>query len=307
MLSDIGAIIVTFNRLEKLKKALESYECQTLLPKYIIVVNNASNDGTKEYLEIWKKENSEYEKIVVSLSENKGGAGGFYEGQKLAITKDADWIMHADDDLYLDKDYFFKFNEYMNNNNDYNDCSIICGKVLYKKKVSLGDRCILKNKWTIPFFINVDEHEYKKEKFYCDFVSFLAVAINKNKLIKAGLVKYKYFIWFDDFEFSYRIGQLGKIICIPELSADHDREDVKNLLTWKLYYLYRNQTDFIKCFFKFQFIFLVIIMVLKAICCPLKGKSFMETKMRLQGIKDGILGKFGKHLKYCPGWKYKKL
>ena len=57
----------------------------------------------------------------------------------------------------------------MNNNNDYNDCSIICGKVLYKKKVSLGDRCILKNKWTIPFFINVDEHEYKKEKFYCDF------------------------------------------------------------------------------------------------------------------------------------------
>ena len=48
-------------------------------------------------------------------------------------------------------------------------------------------------------------------------------------------------------------------------------------------------------------------MVLKAICCPLKGKSFMETKMRLQGIKDGILGKFGKHLKYRPGWKYKKL
>ncbi len=59
MISDIGAVIVTFNRLEKLKKALASYEKQTLLPEYIIVVDNASNDGTKEYLEEWKKEKRE--------------------------------------------------------------------------------------------------------------------------------------------------------------------------------------------------------------------------------------------------------
>ena len=64
MISNIGAVVVTFNRLEKLKKALESYEKQTLLPEYIIVVDNASKDGTKEYLERWKKGNSEYEKIV---------------------------------------------------------------------------------------------------------------------------------------------------------------------------------------------------------------------------------------------------
>ena len=54
MVSDIGAVIVTFNRLEKLKKALESYEKQTLLPKYIIVVDNASNDGTVEILKDYR-------------------------------------------------------------------------------------------------------------------------------------------------------------------------------------------------------------------------------------------------------------
>ena len=150
MISNIGAVVVTFNRLEKLKKALESYEKQTLLPEYIIVVDNASKDGTKEYLESWKKGNSEYEKIVVSLAENKGGAGGFYEGQKVAITKDADWIMHADDDLYFDKDYFLGINDFIKAHNS-DEYSIICGKIIEHNKIAIGHRLKMRSKWTIPF------------------------------------------------------------------------------------------------------------------------------------------------------------
>ena len=305
MLSNIGAVIVTFNRLDKLKKTLKTYEEQTLLPKYVIVVDNASNDDTREFLRRWEKTDSRYEKHVLFLDKNLGGAGGFYEGQKYAVTLDAQWILISDDDLYLDKNYFSNLNEYVNNNESEN-YSIICGKILYKENISLGDRCTIKSKWTIPFYKNIDYKEYKKQYFYCDLVSFLAIAVNKNLLLKAGFVKPEYFIWFDDFEFSYRIRQLGKIVCVPKLVANHDRDDVDNSLTWKLYYGYRNQTDFIKCHFKVQFCFLVLIMILKAICCPLKGKTFAETKMRLQGIKDGIFGNFGKHPVYCPGWKYKK-
>ena len=53
--SDIGCVIVTFNRLEKLKKTLNIYARQSLLPLYLIVVNNASTDGTDKYLEEWKQ------------------------------------------------------------------------------------------------------------------------------------------------------------------------------------------------------------------------------------------------------------
>ena len=53
---EIGVVLVTFNRLEKLKIALEAYERQTVKPKYILVVDNNSTDGTREYLENWKKE-----------------------------------------------------------------------------------------------------------------------------------------------------------------------------------------------------------------------------------------------------------
>lgn len=46
----IGVVLVTFNRLEKLKIALESFENQTCSPKYLLVVNNASTDGTGDFL-----------------------------------------------------------------------------------------------------------------------------------------------------------------------------------------------------------------------------------------------------------------
>lgn len=82
---DICAVIVTFNRLECLKKALKKYEEQTKRPKYLLVVNNNSSDGTMEYLKIWEQEQSEIQKVVVNLPCNTGGAGGFHAGMEESI------------------------------------------------------------------------------------------------------------------------------------------------------------------------------------------------------------------------------
>ena len=305
MVSDIGAVIVTFNRLEKLKKALESYEKQTLLPKYIIVVDNASNDGTKKYLEKWKKEKSEYEKIVVSLSENRGGAGGFYEGQKVAIIKDAAWIMHADDDLYFDKDYFSGINNFIKAQNS-DEYSIICGKIIEHEKIAIGPRSV-KNKWIMPFHKDINEKQYEKESFYCDMVSYCGVALNKEKLIKAGLARQEYFIWNDDWEHTCRMRKLGKIVCLTNLFANHDTENVEKKLTWKIYYDYRNGIDLMKKHFKIRFFIVTPILIIKSfIFLFLKGRTLEDVKIRLTGIKDGLFGNMGKHSVYCPGWKPKK-
>ena len=76
---NIAIVLVTFNRLEKLKIALKKYQEQTYLPKHLIVVDNCSTDGTREFLEQWEKIEDKYEKHVLRLSTNTGGAGGFYE------------------------------------------------------------------------------------------------------------------------------------------------------------------------------------------------------------------------------------
>ena len=127
----IGVVLVTYNRLEKLKIALKSYEEQTVLPKYILVVNNNSNDGTKEYLENWAKDNSKIEKIVVNLDKNTGGSGGFYEGLKNSLELDAEWVWVADDDAYPKENAFEIGKNYIENyKNATEELSAICGEVL---------------------------------------------------------------------------------------------------------------------------------------------------------------------------------
>ena len=71
----IGAVVVTYNRLDKLKKALESFEKQLYLPAYVIVADNASTDGTAQYLRQWQKEDAGCKKIMLTMERYKKGYG----------------------------------------------------------------------------------------------------------------------------------------------------------------------------------------------------------------------------------------
>lgn len=87
------AIIVTYNRLNYLKENLEALKNQTQ-PLDILVINNASTDGTKDYLSNLSWENFYYE----NLDSNLGGAGGFSHGIKKAVEMGYTygWIMDDD-------------------------------------------------------------------------------------------------------------------------------------------------------------------------------------------------------------------
>ena len=62
---DIGVVIVTFNRVEKLKTALLNFDVQSILPAYIIVVDNASSDETPAFLGKWENDKKRYMKKVI--------------------------------------------------------------------------------------------------------------------------------------------------------------------------------------------------------------------------------------------------
>lgn len=302
MVSDICAIIVTYNRLEKLRTALKSYSAQKLLPRYIIVVDNASKDGTEQFLAVWKNKKEGFEKIVITCTKNLGGSGGFYLGQKKALELDINWIMVADDDAYLESDYLLGMYNYINNH-DKDEISIVCGKVIEKGNCVNIHRTYLKTKWKRNFQEYIPIEYYSKDYFEPDFVSYVGVLLNKSKLLKAGLVNKDYFIWYDDTEHSYRLGKIGRIICIPAYSVLHDVVENKNMLCWKNFYGYRNNVDFFKKHFLLQFPFVLVVLIIKSLLSPLHGRSFTEIQMRFVAIKDGLLGRLGEHNYYKPGWK----
>ena len=88
----IIAVVVTFNRRELLKRNIECLRRNKPVSS-ILVVNNGSTDGTKEWLD-------EQKDLSIIHQANVGGSGGFYTGIEHAYQAGADWIWCMDDDVF---------------------------------------------------------------------------------------------------------------------------------------------------------------------------------------------------------------
>lgn len=305
---DIGVVIVTFNRLKELKIALNKYENQTKKPKYIIVVNNNSNDGTKEFLEQWKSESRIFEKHVVNLSNNIGGSGGFNAGLDYALKLNCNWIWLADDDAYPNDDAFEKLNEFYKNQSNFNDIAAFCSSVINNKKYDIEHRRKIElNKFSIKE-IFIEESQYNKEYFEVDLFSYVGCIINKKYLEKVGITERDYFIYYDDTEHSLRLSNEGKVICIPEVKVIHDVDlQGRNTVNWKSYYGLRNKLLMYKKHFpKKYFYFEYIKNIIKFNIRKLIYINDSYNNLMLEAIKDAKNNKLGLHEIYKPGWKYKK-
>jgi rhamnopyranosyl-N-acetylglucosaminyl-diphospho-decaprenol beta-1,3/1,4-galactofuranosyltransferase len=104
----IAAVVVTFNRLELLQRLLERLDAVPGLDE-VLVIDNASTDGTAEFLSGLDGARSGDEHRVVpvlsrTLTENAGGAGGFHDGLAWAMERGADLAWLMDDDGLPDVD-----------------------------------------------------------------------------------------------------------------------------------------------------------------------------------------------------------
>ena len=98
-----GVVIVTYNRLELLKECLLCIDKQVKKFDSVLIVDNYSTDGTREYLK-----NKEDRYHIIYEKFNGGGAKGFKDG--VAYTNDnldVDWVLLIDDDAMLNEKYLY--------------------------------------------------------------------------------------------------------------------------------------------------------------------------------------------------------
>ena len=89
------AVVVTHNRRELLSRCIDHLLAQTCAPESILVLNNASTDGTAEML---------HERGIPFLTqENVGSAGGWHRGIEEALAQDFDAVWLMDDDGFPDE------------------------------------------------------------------------------------------------------------------------------------------------------------------------------------------------------------
>lgn len=301
----IGVVIVTYNRIEKLKKALECFERQISLPSYILVVDNASTDGTAQYLDMWGSTASVCEKIVIRNKENLGGSGGFYTGLERAFSLEADWIWVSDDDAFPEEDALKEAYSYLTEHEaELEGISAICGAVINDGKIDIAHRKNMYSRGVKVIEQLIPEEDYLKPEFELNAFSYVGTIISKAKMAEVGFTQKEYFIWWDDTEHSLRLAKAGRIICVPAIRIEHNVPGGNGKFGWKNYYGYRNAADLYKrhftkmCYHYFRWRVILITCLLDLVGKRRSGNKAVRCAMR--DVRDG---KLGIHPIYKPGWK----
>lgn len=233
----VGIVVVTYNRLELLKEVVEALRNQTYQDFKIVVINNDSPDGTKEWLDSQKD-------LITIHQRNVGGAGGFFTGMKYVAENEYDYCWIMDDDVIC---YPNALEELVNGIQVKPDIGFVCSKVIGVDGSPVN----------VP---DIDMSTQKSGEFYwpelleknmvrvrnATFVSVLFPI----KIIKDyGLPIKEYFIWGDDSEYTSRISSKKNCYLVGTSQVLHKRamqqilaietETNKARLT-NYHYLYRN-------------------------------------------------------------------
>ena len=218
----ICAIIVTYNRKYLLIKCIDSVIKQTKKINSIIIIDNASTDGTSKFLYIngfldrylpkkngikWKYEYIYEDKNVsikmqyVMMDKNSGGAGGFHEGIKIAYKDGYNWFWLMDDDGIAENNCLDRLLV----NRRISD--FICPLILEDKQnynLSFKLKFVHENKNKI--INNLKDLNIIKDKKYIVNVAnpFNGTLISRRLVSKIGLPNKKFFIWGDETEYMLR-------------------------------------------------------------------------------------------------------
>ncbi len=206
---NIVAAIVTYNRKAMLMECLEALFGQTWTEFQIIVIDNASSDGTEEALSTYIKE----KRILYrNTGTNLGGAGGFNRAIRTALENQADYIWLMDDDTIPDEDALEKLLTAAKGLNY--DFGFLSSKAVWKD----GKLCRMNEQ---KLYRNPEITVGKQKLLKCRQATFVSFFINASVISKLGLPISEFFIWGDDIEYSRRISAKVMSYYVPSSCVLH--------------------------------------------------------------------------------------
>lgn len=211
------AVVVTYNRAEKLKNCLFSLKNQTFKAFDILVVNNASTDETAEVLE------KEGGVIVMNEEKNVGGAGGFYDGMQYGVKNGYEYLWLMDDDVVPHENALEKLFEA--DENLQGEYGFLSSLALFTDGMpAVMNNHLLKSKISTDNIIRAGEETYVNV-LSATFVSFF---IKTEKVKEYGYPVKEMFLWSDDTEYSTRITKKDRGVFVPQSVVVHAMEKNEN-------------------------------------------------------------------------------
>ena len=274
----LAAVIVTFNRLEKLQNTIE----QTMLNDFdsIIVVNNCSTDGTQEWLETLTDQRLR----VLHSDTNQGGAGGFGRGFAYVAESmpEIEWLVCYDDDAFPQPNVSTVFKSLSVPDNA---GSLAAAVYLPNGEIAEMNRPSRNPFWHLREFLGAATRGrngfHIDDEAYCsaipidiDTSSFVGCFIRLSLIRegKIGLPRSKLFIYADDIIYVLESKRAGyRHLFVPTLKFEHDCEtliDQQDIYypLWKAYYVLRNRLEMYRvasgAFYPFIFLIKIPVFIL---------------------------------------------
>lgn len=307
----VAAAITTFNRLESLKHCLDEVRAQSRPVDEIIVVDDASVDGTGE----WLAEQSGL--VVIRVPENRGCSNSFYTAMHTAYERGHDWVFVMDDDVYAKPNAVERLLE--------------TAQILRGQGVRIGGLQTFDAKWdtggatSVPFsFPSTMRQAWKYlynsremhaemgrgEPLEIDVYTFCGALISREALASAGFPDRDFFYWCDDSDLACRQRAAGcRHYLVPKAVVLHKGGGLTQQygrprkIDWRYYYMHRNRWRFISQHghllgqpMKLACQVSIMKRVLMNVAGAAKHGNLRGSRLVLQGLVDGMRGRMGKRV-----------
>ncbi|RZS77044.1 glycosyltransferase family 2 protein [Pigmentiphaga kullae] len=216
----VCAVVVTYNRKALLARCLKALLGQQRPPDRIIIIDNASTDGTPAALE-QDGTLARPDVELVTLERNEGGAGGFHHGLERAMRSGAELAWLMDDDGHPAPDCLQRLLE-ARQGLDLWGPVVLDDKhpdqLCFPLRLPRSSR-ILRSRRAVE--------EACTEGLLPEVVMpFNGVLVTRELVAKIGLPRKEFFIWGDDIEYVWRAARAGaQIVTVCGASFYHPRQD----------------------------------------------------------------------------------
>lgn len=329
----IAAVVVTYNRCAMLEGCLDALIRQDRPLDEILVIDNASTDGTNEML----KQKYARDITHVRMEVNLGGSAGFYEGLRLAYEKGYDWIWAMDDDVEPVADALKAFVDSpafndpavgllaslvldakpQNPVSNYEDFNGILGASPFSggwMPVARGHYKRFNSIMDFQLVVNKDSLE--SPLIPIEAAGFLGVMARREAIQAVGLPLKDLFIFWDDTEFIYRVSRRFKVFLVPSSKIVHwhgwDAPSPRKVFgytkkgpgipfaqAWRLYYYIRNEI-FVRQKYAKPWLSPIVpaIVLIKAIAAAILfyDHKLGRCKILFRAGIDGVRGRLGKQV-----------
>ena len=216
----VTAVLVAYNRRDLLQESVQALAEQTRPVDRLVIVDNASTDGSGEGAEALAEEWGGHARVI-RLLENTGGAGGFAVGIAAAIAEDdTDWVWVMDDDTVPGPDALAgalaTHERYRATGPD--DLAVMGSRVIWTDG---EDHPMNTPKAKIRASSAERERAASVGAMEIRSISFVSAFLRASRVRELGLPIADYFLWNDDFEYSARLLRGARGLYVPDSVVTH--------------------------------------------------------------------------------------